>query len=296
MINIGYMNKGTLLISLGTIVLSVCLILNISCDGQTGQNINNAKNISPEQVLAELPVYPDALSQTPEESIFRPFSTPLSPQVEGRPPPVEYETASAWYQVEVDANKLLDWYRNKLTGKGYQKYTEMVYNNLNEVLLPDDNFDILTMGFYNPELPEISIEVHITDLPDTQDFVILVNHEITGAFDPPEPPLPEDIDRITINYAGYNGNPLEQEVITDPGDIRKIVSIINDLPLLPDAPILPVEEIFSMSIYSASQKNIELCCDMSTNDYPMIRILDRIGLKDDNFRLLKAVNRLMNID
>ncbi|MBN2077166.1 MAG: hypothetical protein JW762_16595 [Dehalococcoidales bacterium] len=216
--------------------------------------------------------------------------------MEGRPPPVEYETASAWYQVEVDANKLLNWYRNKLTEKGYHKYTEMVYNSLNEVLLPDDNFEIHTIGFYRPEIPEISIEVHITDLPDTQDFVILVNHEITGAFDPPEPPLPEDIDRITINYLSYNGNPPKQEIITDRGDLRKIVGIINDLPLLPDAPIIPAEGIFNMSIQSASQGDIKLLCDMTLNDYPMIRIRGRTSLKDDRLHLLKVVNRLLDID
>ena len=292
--SVGYKTRYILIACLFIVLVSVSSIANLSCNGKT-EKIDSV-NISPDIILAELPVYPDSQPLTLEESVFKPFSTPLSPQVEGRPPPIEYETASAWYQVEVDANKLLNWYCNKLGSKGYQKYTEMVYDSLNEVLISDDNFEIHTMGFYRPEIPEISIEVHITGLPDTQDFVILVNHEVTGAFDPPEPPLPEDIDRITINYAGYNGNSPKQEIITDSSDVRKLVGIINDLSVLPDAPILPVEDMFSMLLHSASQGDIELYCHMSTDDYPMIRMPDRAGLKDENSLLLKAVNRLLDMD
>lgn len=290
------MKKPRLIISLSVIVVYCVMITCPSCNNQNGQNDADPDDISPGKILTSLPVFPNSTPVNGQEPAFKPFSTPLSPQVEGRPPQVEYETASAWYEAKSDAKQILNWYRDKLTGKVYQKYTEMVYNSPNENLLVNGSFEIHTMGFYHPALPEISIEIHVTDLPDTQDFVILVNHEITGAFDPPEPPLPEDIDRITVSYSGYNGNPPKQEIITDSGDVRKIVGIINDLPLLPDAPIIPVEDIFSMSIHSASQGDIELLCDMTINDYPMIRIRGRTSLKDDHSHLLKAVNRLLDID
>jgi hypothetical protein len=51
-----------------------------------------------------------------------------------------------------------------------------------------------------------------------------------------------------------------------------------------------------MSIHSASRGDIELLCDMTINDYPMIRIRGRTSLKDDHSHLLKAVNRLLDID
>jgi hypothetical protein len=290
------MKKSRLIISLSFIVVCCVMIACPSCNNRNEQNDANPDDTSPGKILSGLPAFPNATPVNGQEPAFKPFSTPLSPQVEGRPPKVEYETASAWYEVESDVEKILNWYRNKLTGKDYQKYTEMMYNSPNENLLVNGSFEIHTMGFYHPALPEISIEVHVSDVPDNQYFVILVNHEITGAFDPPEPPLPEDIDRITVSHSGYNGNPPKQEIITDSGDVRKIVGIINDLPLLPDAPIVPVEDVFTMVIHSASQGDIELLCDMTLNDYPMIRIRGRTSLKDDRSHLLKAVNRLLDID
>jgi len=161
MINtIGHKNKGILIIALCTIILYSCLILITSCNGKT--NKIDTADISLDKLLVELPVYPDSQLLTPEKSVFEPFSTPLSPQVEGRPPKVEYETASAWYQVKADATKVLNWYRNKLIGKGYQKYTEMVY--LNRDLFHGSSYDIRSMGFYRPDLLEISIEIHISDI------------------------------------------------------------------------------------------------------------------------------------
>ena len=178
------------MISLSFIAVCCLIIICLSCSKQDESALLNT---SPEQVLAELPVYPGAVPQASREIRFEPFSTPLSPQVQYRPPREEYETGSMYYKVQADAETILDWYCNKLSSKGYRKYTEMVYNSLNEVLLPDDNFDILTMGFYNPELPEISIEVHVADLPDTQDLGILVNHEFSGAFNHFKNPPPEKI-------------------------------------------------------------------------------------------------------
>jgi hypothetical protein len=283
-------NKKLILITAAALICGIMFTpVIVSCNNQDVGNTTNNETIKPEEILAELPVYPGAAIITDEESGFEPFSTPLSPQVEGRHTGIIYETVSARYTVQARPDKIQDWYLAKLGAKGYREYANITYNG-------PAGYEVHSMGFYRPEQPLISIEVHFYDRPDTPVLVILVNKDTTTSPEPHEPSLPNDIDSIVVKYyENQNGSKEKIQTITDEGDIQKVVKVINDLPLLPDGPIVPVLERFSMILHSPSEGDFTLSYHRSVSEYTLVRISGYETLEDKQGRLLETVQVLLDI-
>ncbi|MFC1946385.1 hypothetical protein ACFLXY_00540 [Chloroflexota bacterium] len=263
--------------------------LTLSCNGPSLETILENESVQPDDVLAEMPVYPEAEVITSGELEFEPFSTPRALNPEIRPFDVVYETISVQYTVQAEAKKVLNWYKGKLRGKGYRLYTKTTYNG-------PGGYDVESMGFYRPEYPLISVEIHAYTVLDTAIFALIVSRDTTTSLEPPEPPLPEDIIRIEISYTGDQDNTSEKtETITDAGDIRRLVDIANNLSLYPYGPpgvLGPYT--FTIVFHSVSAGDILLSYKTGFDKYAAVRI-DNSEYRDNDGKLLKAVQRLLDI-
>ncbi len=209
------------------------LFTGASCNRTSGDAFNE-DNLIPEKVLAGLPVYPDAAMTTEDGTGFKPFSTPLSPQVEGRPPEIVYETVSRQYTSEAEPDSILKWYRSKLTGKGYQVYSETSYFDFDDFNIHNktetsttqqiQRADIIhvsgevhSLGFYRPKLTLISIEVHACSTTGKTIFAVIVNRDTTTPAEPEVMKLSTGI----ISYSGF-----KQEASVRIGEPRKDAPVI----------------------------------------------------------------------
>ncbi|OGN87230.1 MAG: hypothetical protein A2158_02545 [Chloroflexi bacterium RBG_13_46_14] len=262
----------------------------MSCNGPSLETILESESVQPEDVLAEMPVYPGAEAVTTGESAFEPFSTPRALQPEIRPFDIVYETISDQYTVQAEANKVLNWYKNKLSGKGYRLYTEMKYNG-------PGGYDVHNIGVYRPEQLLISVEIHVYAMLDATIFSVVVSRDTTTSLEPPEPPLPDDIDSIEINYTGDQDNTSGKiETITDAGDIRRLVDIINSLPLRHYGPPGAINSRpFNMIFHSLSMGKIPLTYELGFEHYAEVRINNRAEYQDNDGKLLNEVQRLLDI-
>jgi hypothetical protein len=157
-------------------------------------------------------------------------------------------------------------------------------------------YDVHSIGVYRPEQPLISVEIHVYAMLNATMFAVVVNRDTTTSLEPPEPPLPDDIESIEINYTGDGDSTSEKAVtITDAGDIRRLVDIANNLLLHPYGPPgvigLPT---FTVVFHSLSIGDIPLKYRIGFDKYPAVRIRNR-EYRDNDSKLLKAVQRLLDI-
>lgn len=267
----------------------VVLTLILSCSGPSLETILDNESVQPDDVLTEIPIYPEAEVSTAEELEFEPFSTPraLNPAI--RPFDVVYETVSVRYAVQEETEKILNWYQGKLRGKGYQPYTKMTYNG-------PGRYEANSMGFYRPEYPLISVEIHVYAVPDTTVFALIVSRDTTTSLQPSEPPLPDDIVRMDISYTGDQDNTsLKTETFTDAGDFRRLVDIANNLSLYAYGPPSAIgPPTFTIVFHSLSTGDIPLKYNIGFDIYAAVRI-NNSEYRDTDGKLLKAVKRILDI-
>lgn len=270
-----------LLVSIGVVTLT------LSCNGSDEQTVIVNESIQPKEVLPEIPVYTGAEVVRTEESEFEPFSTPHTFQ--SGPFDIVYETVSIQYMVQAEAKKVLKWYKNKLSGKGYRLYTEMTYNG-------PGGTDVDSMGFYRSDYPLISVEIHVYEDLDTAIFALMISRDTTTSLEPHELPLPDDIIQIDISYTGDQDNPEEKkETITDEGDIKRLVDIANNLsPYAYGPPGAIGPPTFSIMFHSVSTGAIPLEYKTGFDKYAVVRI-DNSEYRDNDGKLLKVVKRILDI-
>ena len=264
--------------------------LTLSCNGPDLETILENESVQPADVLTEIPIYPGAEVVTAGQPAFEPLSTPRALQPYIRPFDIVYETVSVQYIVQAESEKVLKWYKNKLSGRGYRLYTRVTYNS-------PGGYDVESTGFYRPEYPLISVEIHVNQALDTTIFAVVISRDTTTSLEPREPPLPDDVTRIDINYTGDQDKPAEKtEIITDAGDIRKVVDIINDLPLRPYGPPHAINfHPFNMVFHSLSIGDILLTYELGFEHYAQVRLNNGTEYQDNDSKLFKAIKRMLDI-
>ena len=158
-------------------------------------------------------------------------------------------------------------------------------------------YDVINTGFYRTEYPLISVEIHVYQAFDTAIFAVVVSRDTTTSLEPREPPLPDDVVSIEINYTGDQDNPVEKtEIITDAGDIRKLVDIINDLPPRPYGPPHAINLCpFDMIFHSLSVGDILLTYELGFEHYTQVSLNNGAEYQDNDSKLFKALKRMLDI-
>ncbi len=204
---------------------------------------------TPEEILSGLPVYPGSVpveNPPPEENPSEPAASSNET--------VRYRTASAKYEVDADLDDLIDWYEGYFKESGFHFKTGFTTGK---------SFGEVTgrgLTYWLPAQPAVSVEVTARpkDDPSSSVYELLVSEDLRIARPYDENLIPSDIERIDIEYRGW-----EPVTVTGEADIEALTGLVNTLPLDPEyarfGP-LPEPDIieFSLAFHSASQGTITL--------------------------------------
>jgi hypothetical protein len=249
------------------IVMVLLLLTTVSCN--TSGSISLAENsVEPDtsgtstegfisgEILLTIPLYPGSETTTclewksdggpPSSSVSRPVYAS-----EDRP---GYQSASAQYKVDSTSSKIISWYEDTLGEMGYEKYIEGHWGQ--------EKITGRNAGFFLPSQPLVSVEIHTYSISGFSSLVyeLLVVNSIPLP-KPEKEAIPQDIDKIEIDYTGYLETGRSKNTITDNKTIVELVEMINSLPVMPDFEFLGggtggPEITFTMLFHSESRGNI----------------------------------------
>jgi hypothetical protein len=225
------------------LMIAICSLIVFSSCGQAGLVTNTTPQspppsaspsptattvaselvVSPEDVLAGLPVYPGATPTTSDNPFYgQPVVSFFQPVYTGNLIP-KIQSASAQYTVQALPADVLSWYPNELSAKGYRKFLEIHGSGGDGI------------SFFLSSQLLLSVEVHVHTVPNAVPsatvFELLVIYRVPLP-KPPEEILPDDIDSITVTY--YSSVEPIVKTLTESQVIMKLVGMVNTLPVRPD--------------------------------------------------------------
>ncbi|MDP2948967.1 MAG: hypothetical protein Q8P22_05470 [Chloroflexota bacterium] len=264
--------------------------------GDTGaaQDTVAPEGFLPGQVLANLPVYPGALGSAEVHVVGGPPSFPSEMSICRGPRCPGLQIASALFTVDATADEVFAWYQDKLTAMGYERH--------------GGGFGYLADGrqkstavFISPDIPTLTVQVHLYYKPDLEYSPSLFELLVTYMAPLPRPVgsyLPPDVSRVDVTYAPGGDSPVLSNAVADPAVIRDLVRIVNRMPVRADwiswcsidmGPPPTATLVFQSNEGATTVSDIRGCpFRVEMEPYP--------DLQDSYNRLWDAVERFMGVD
>jgi hypothetical protein len=243
----------------------------------------------PGEVLAGLPVYPNATPTTYLNPGFGPPSFPSEQTLYGSKIP-GYQSASAEYTVTAVDADILDWYIAELGAQGYRHDGEDGGGN--------GTISTRSIAFYLPSQPLISVQVHVyfsagSSTPPV--FELLVTNTVPLP-KPTEEKLPDDINSVQLDYAPDTANAVVKTV-TDAQSVKDLVNMVNNLPVRPDYIILGGPGLLQQTLFLRLVFHSTSQGDITVTDVTFDGIhFGEYPLLDDPHNLLQeAVKQVLGI-